>query len=141
MISVRLLEERLEDCKKPLRYAVIAAKYRGRWVLCQHKQRSTWEVPGGHIEQGETPEQAARRELFEESGAEQYRLYPIGVYGVSKDGEEDFGALFFADIASFSTLPEQFEMKRVEYFDQLPEELTYPQIQPFLVKMVEKAGF
>ena len=41
----------------------------------------------------------------------------------------------------FDQLPEQFEMKRVEYFDQLPEKLTYPQIQPFLVEMVEKAGF
>lgn len=41
MLTVRLLEERMEDFKKPLRYAVIAAKYQGRWVLCQHKQRST----------------------------------------------------------------------------------------------------
>ena len=141
MLTVRLLKEKLEDCQKPLQYAVITAKYRGRWVLCQHKQRNTWEVPGGHIEPGETPAQAAHRELFEESGAEEYQLYPIGVYGVSKDGQEDFGALFFADISTFSTLPEQFEMRRVEYFDALPENLTYPQIQPFLVEMVEKAGF
>lgn len=28
----------------------------------------TWELPSGHVEQGETPEQAGHRELLEESG-------------------------------------------------------------------------
>ena len=29
-----------------------------------------WDIPGGHLEQGESPEQAVRRETVEESGAE-----------------------------------------------------------------------
>lgn len=45
-----------------LRFAVIAAKYQGQWVLCRHKARSTWEFPGGHRETGETIEAAAVRE-------------------------------------------------------------------------------
>ena len=48
-----------------LQFAVIAAKYQGRWVLCKHKERSTWEFPGGHREAGETIEAAAVRELTE----------------------------------------------------------------------------
>ena len=36
--------------------------------------------------------------------------------------------LYFAQIHSFDTLPRDFEMKRVELFDPLPENMTYPEI-------------
>ena len=51
-----------------LRFAVIAARYEDHWVFCRHKERTTWEIPGGHRECGESIETAARRELFEETG-------------------------------------------------------------------------
>jgi len=35
-----------------------------------HKKKNFFGVPGGHIEQGETPEQAAYRESLEECGVE-----------------------------------------------------------------------
>ena len=35
-----------------LKFAVIIAKHNGKWVFCKHRERSTWEVPGGHREQG-----------------------------------------------------------------------------------------
>ena len=44
-------------------FSVIAARMRGEWVFCRHRDRATWEMPGGHRETGETPEAAARREL------------------------------------------------------------------------------
>ena len=39
-----------------------------RYLLLQRNDRDEWEGPGGHIERGETPEQAARREASEEIG-------------------------------------------------------------------------
>ena len=36
-----------------LEFAVIIAKHNGKWVFCKHRERCTWEVPGGHREQGE----------------------------------------------------------------------------------------
>lgn len=36
-----------------LRFAVIIAKTKGKWVFCKHKERDTYEVPGGHRESGE----------------------------------------------------------------------------------------
>jgi ADP-ribose pyrophosphatase YjhB (NUDIX family) len=40
---------------------------RGR-ILCVHEKSGKWTLPGGHIERGETPFHAARREFYEETG-------------------------------------------------------------------------
>ena len=31
---------------------VLVSRYKNKWVFCKHKERNTWEIPGGHIEQG-----------------------------------------------------------------------------------------
>ena len=52
-----------------LSFAVVVARSDGKWVLCKHKGRITYECPGGHREEGEKIEDTARRELYEETGA------------------------------------------------------------------------
>ena len=49
----------LQDGSVTLTYVVIVARYRSRLILCRHEDRTTWEVPGGHIEPGESPDDAA----------------------------------------------------------------------------------
>ena len=44
-----------------LKFAVIAARYQGKWIFCRHKQRDTYEIPGGHREPGEDINDTARR--------------------------------------------------------------------------------
>ena len=46
-----------------LKFAVIIAKHNGKRVICKHRERSTWDVSGGHREQGEDILETAKREL------------------------------------------------------------------------------
>lgn len=114
------------------KFAVIAAKYAGKWILCRHKQRTTWEIPGGHREDGETLLQAAKRELFEETGAKDFEIYPLTPYCVDIDGVKSYGTLFFAQVTVLGNIPEDSEIKETALFDTLPRNLTYPDIQPHL---------
>ncbi|MDD3340588.1 MAG: NUDIX domain-containing protein [Bacilli bacterium] len=43
-------------------------KYTKSILLVKHKKFNKWVQPGGHIEDNETPEEAALREVYEETG-------------------------------------------------------------------------
>ena len=67
-------------------------------VLLLKRPDGTWGFPAGGVEDGETPEQAARRELMEETGhVWQGPLQQIGVF----DG---FFVSFFADCEQFDVV-------------------------------------
>lgn len=122
---------------KLLKYAVIVSEYKGKWVFCKHKERDTYEIPGGRRELGESILQTAKRELYEETGTVSYTIQPICAYSVV-DTEETFGMLYYAMIDELSHLP-PFEIERIEFFDCQPEKLTYPYIQPRLFYKARKA--
>lgn len=128
----------LEADDSLLKFAVIVARHRGQWVFCKHRERLTYECPGGHREPGEPINQAAARELYEETGARDYRLTPVCVYSVyrAEDSEESFGMLYFAEVETFGPLPAEFEMERIEFFTEPPASWTYPEIQPYLLERV-----
>ena len=99
---------------------VMVARYKGKWIFCKHKERTTWELPGGHIEKGEDWLTAAKRELFEETGAVEADIKPVCVYKISTPG-----LLCFAEVKKFDKIPD-FEIEKIEFFDDIPENLTYP---------------
>ena len=122
------------DDNTKYKFVVNFSRYENSWIFSRHKARTTWETQGGHIEPGETPEQAAARELREESGAADFALTPAFAYSVG-DETENNGVVFLADIKTLGPMPES-EMAEVKAFDALPENLTYPGITPVLYAAV-----
>lgn len=137
MLKVNFYESAKDELFK---FAVIVSKYNNKWVFCKHKERNTYECPGGHREENETIYDTAKRELWEETGAIKYQLEPVCVYSVESNGQETFGMLYFADIFEFEKLP-ALEIEKVELFDELPKDWTYPLIQPLLIEQVKQRHF
>lgn len=110
-----------------IKFVAIEAKYNDKWVLCFHKRRQKWECPGGHVEIGESPLKAAKRELYEETGAIQFDLLPVWDYQhFNDDGSlHNNGRVYFARITKFEELSPDSEMSTVGIFDIIPENVTY----------------
>lgn len=113
--------------------AVIAARYDGKWIFCRHKERTTWELPGGHREPVEAIADTARRELYEETGALEFELKPVAAYSIRR-----YAMLYFAEVKRLGVLPPDMEMAELTLTDTLPDNCTYPDIHPALFKYIIK---
>ena len=123
--------------KAPYKYVVVLSRYQGKILLSRHRDRSTWETQGGHIEPGETPMDAARRELYEESGALEFDIRPVFDYWAGDDKGGASGQVFAAEIHLLGPLP-QSEMAEIRAFDEVPPNVTYPAITPEIFAHLEE---
>ncbi|RGB66911.1 MULTISPECIES: NUDIX hydrolase [Erysipelotrichaceae] len=142
MIEVKFYDN-VDD--RLLKFAVIISKSNGQWVFCKHKDRNTYEVPGGHREKGELILDTAKRELKEETGAVDFTMKPICVYSVKGKtrvnenvNDETFGMLYYADIYSFEEI--HSEIEKIILIDDLVKDWTYPFIQPKLIEEAKRRG-
>jgi 8-oxo-dGTP diphosphatase len=137
MVVVNFFSPGFEPSGK-LIYSVIAARYGKQWVFVRHHSRVTFEIPGGHIEEGENSYDAARRELFEETGALEFDLECVSTYSVEIDGVTNFGRLYLAEIVELGPIGDTSEIEEVILLDHLPVPVTYPDIQPHLFERIIK---
>lgn len=143
MVDVNFYDE-VEDSL--LKFAVIIAKTNGKWIFCKHKERNTYELPGGHREYSESILETAKRELNEETGAVDFDIKPICVNSVKgktrvseNDDEESYGMLFIANILSFEEI--HSEIEKIIICDNLIDKWTYPSIQPKLIQEAKNRGY
>ena len=122
---------------KAYRFVVIFSRYQDKWLYCRIKGSDTYGPAGGHIECGETPIEAATRELFEETGALKYTITPVFDYSVHIPTEYSNGQVFLAHIQKLGELPDS-EMAEVKLFDTIPDKMRFQQILPVLYERIQQ---
>lgn len=110
-----------------LNYVVMGARYLDKWIFVRHRQRTTWEMVSGHIEAGESADEAAHRELSEEAGVVNSSLKVLCDYEVSVKGKQEYGR--FYGVVVYELNPQfEHEIEELIMADTLPGALTYPEV-------------
>lgn len=83
---------------------------------------------------GESPIDAAHRELYEETGARTYKLETLFDYTVEFDSAISYARMFYVDVEELGELPPS-EIREVRAFNDIPAKLTYKRVQPDLFRL------
>jgi len=112
----------------------------GKLLLLYRKDEEHWEVPGGKVEEGESPTQAAVREVEEEIGVDVELEKPFYTGEFMKDGEM---YLWHGYIASTEDEPDiqeekfsELEWIDEERLDEIDLAPNLSQIEPALRKVL-----
>lgn len=118
-------------------------------ILIVNQKRTSWSFPKGHIEEGENPITAARREIHEESGITDLELVEeLGSYQrykIDERGREDKSELktiimFLFRTNQDSLKPIDLENPEARWVERskVPDLLTHPKDKEFFLRMVQK---
>ncbi|SDZ29995.1 8-oxo-dGTP diphosphatase [Evansella caseinilytica] len=111
----------------------IICRYRDRWLLTEHAARGL-EFPGGKVEPGEKTEEAAIREVYEETGGKVNELHYIGQYKVEGKNETVIKNVYFAAITELVTKDNYLETKGPRLIAALPNNLRINKEYSFIMK-------
>lgn len=90
------------------RHVLVICRFGERWLLTNHKKRGL-EFPGGKLEPGESLEDAAQREVMEETGATIDSLQYIGEYQVEGKDSAFVKTIFFGQVERLNKKDQYFE--------------------------------
>lgn len=93
----------------PARHVLVVLKHNGKWLLTHHSIRGI-EFPGGKAEEGESIEEAALRELIEETGVTITNLAQFAEYVVQSD-VTFCKAVFTGEVVHIEANPQLHETK------------------------------
>ncbi|MBU8905294.1 RNA deprotection pyrophosphohydrolase [Desertibacillus haloalkaliphilus] len=111
----------------------VVCRFRGQWLLTSHSGRGL-EFPGGKVENGEHPEDAASREVFEETGGYIRMLTYIGQYEVTSKADTLVKNIYYAVIDSLEAKADYLETNGPVLIDKLPEAVKKEKRYSFIMK-------
>lgn len=104
-VELSFLQNVFEEKAK---HVFVICQYQDAWLLTKHKIRGL-EFPGGKTEEGETLEDAARREVFEETGATINEIKQIAQYRVHGENGSFVKAVFWGKIKNINDTNNYYE--------------------------------
>lgn len=111
----------------------VICRFKKDWLLTRHKDRG-FEFPGGKVEKGETAEQAASREVMEETGGTVDELTYIGQYIVSGKADTVIKNVYFARICDISPQETYFETAGPVRLPEIPKDVKSNALYSFIMK-------
>ncbi|MFD2705372.1 RNA deprotection pyrophosphohydrolase [Salibacterium lacus] len=99
----------------------VICRYAKQWLLTRHPRRGL-EFPGGKVEAGEAPEEAAKREVWEETGGIVNRITQLGQYKVKGRAETIVKNVYFADVQQIQIREDYLETMGPVQLEYLPRE-------------------
>jgi len=104
------------------RFVYVIAFEGDKFIMVRHRSRA-WEMPGGRLRKGETHEQAAVREFFEETGMS---LELVGPIKIDLKGGKVFAGIVSARLVE---RPSEYNIAEVREFQELPDDLSFPLVE------------
>lgn len=122
-----------EPFSKDPKHVWVISRYKGQWLLTRHGDRGL-EFPGGKVENGETPYDAAIREVYEETGGIVSEMTYIGQYEVEGKGAIIVKNVYFAVVDRLVEKNDYMETFGPVLLDHLPDDVKRNDAYSFMMK-------
>lgn len=111
----------------------VICKFKSKWLLTSHKERGL-EFPGGKVEDGETAQEAAIREVMEETGGKVEHISYIGQYHVAGKTDQVIKNVYFAEIKELVSKDGYFETEGPVLLEEIPKNVKNNKQFSFIMK-------
>jgi len=124
----------------PLLFSCVVACYHKQVIFVYNPRRKEWELPAGLIEQGESPDITAKRELHEESNQIADKLAFLGMILLYLPHRQQYelGALYRCDVNELRPFLANDESNQMMLWDK--NTITSDYVNDIAIKLIEFAN-